>query len=385
MIFKKRHAPPGASPGTLIISPKARPTRIRVMQFNADSLVEKDITVDELTQYLSDHTITWVDVHGLKDEGILRRLSEIFGIHPLALEDVVHTPQRPKAEFYEQHIFFITRMAYMEREHDAEVEQLSMFIGKNYVLTFQNYTTGNLEPVRTRIRGGKGPIRKTGADYVAYAIIDTVLDKYYPILEDLGEEIESIEHLTIAKPDQKTLQRIYHVKRELLDLRRAVWPQRDAISSLMRDESPFISDTVRIYLRDCYDHIIQLMDVIDTYREVSSNLMDIYLSTLSNKTNEVMKVLTIMASIFIPLTFIVGIYGMNFEYMPELTWKWGYPAVWIVMIVLSGGMLLNFKRRGWLNGSQKESAKSDAGVPGSHHASRPKSTSPHNPSSQGSA
>lgn len=370
----------------MIISPHARPTHIRVMQFSADTLIEKEVFVEEVPQYLSEHTTTWVDVHGLKDEAILRQLAKIFGIHPLALEDVVHTPQRPKAEFYEQQIFFITRMAYMERAHDADVEQLSVFIGKNYILTFQNYTTGTLEPVRTRIRSGKGPIRKTGPDYVAYAIIDTVIDQYYPILEDLGEEIESLEHRTVAKPNQKTLQRIYHVKRELLELRRAVWPQRDAVSNLMRDESPFISDTVRVYLRDCYDHIIQLMDVVDTYREVSSNLMDIYLSMLSNKTNEVMKVLTIMASIFIPLTFIVGIYGMNFEYMPELTWKWGYPAVWAVMIVLSAGMLVNFRRRGWLgNGSQKGSATSDAKAPGSLRASRPKLPSPHSPSSQGPA
>lgn len=386
MIFKKRRPPAGASPGTLIIADNARPTRIRVMQFSPESLVEKDVSVEEVSQHLSNNTITWIDVHGLKDEAILRQLAKLFNIHPLALEDVVHTPQRPKTEFYEQNIFFITRMAYMERAHDADVEQLSMFIGKNYILTFQNYSTGTLEPVRTRIRSGKGPIRKTGADYVAYAIIDTVIDKYYPILEDLGEEIESIEHQTIANPSQKTLERIYHVKRELLELRRAVWPQRDAVSSLMRDESPFVSNTVRVYLRDCYDHIIQLMDVVDTYREVSSNLMDIYLSTLSNKTNEVMKVLTIMASIFIPLTFIVGIYGMNFEYMPELTWKWGYPAVWAVMIVLSAGMLINFRRRGWLGGgSPKESAKSGATTPGSHHASRPKLPSPHSPASPGPA
>lgn len=350
MIFKKRRPPAGASPGTLIISANAQATKIRVMQFNADRLVEKEVAAADLPQYLSDDTVTWVDVHGLKDEAVLRQLAKLFNIHPLALEDVVHTPQRPKTEFYDSHVFFITRMAYMAHAHDAEVEQLSVFIGKNYVLTFQNFTTGTLEPVRTRIRSGKGPISKTGADYVAYAIIDSVVDKYYPILEDLGEEIESIEHQTISDPTRKTLERIYHVKRELLDMRRAVWPQRDAISSLVRDETPFVSDTVRVYLRDCYDHIIQLMDVVDTYREVASNLMDIYLSTLSNKTNEVMKVLTIMASLFIPLTFIVGIYGMNFEYMPELTWKLGYPAIWLVMISVAVGMICFFKRRGWLGG-----------------------------------
>lgn len=318
------------------------------MQFDADTLVEKEIPVTEVAKYLSDTQVTWIDVHGLKDEAALRKLAEIFSIHPLALEDVVHTPQRPKTETYDNHQFIITRMAYMEHVHDADLEQLSIFVGKNYVLTFQNYTTGTLEPVRTRIRSGKGPIRRTGADYVAYAILDTVLDKYYPVLEDFGEELEEIEEATIRRPDHKTLQRIYHIKREMLDVRRSVWPQRDMLSGLVRDETPFISEPVRVYLRDCYDHVIQLMDVVDTYREIASNLMDIYLSTLSNKTNEVMKVLTIMASIFIPLTFIVGIYGMNFDFMPELEWKWGYPAVWLVMIAVSLGMIRYFRRKGWL-------------------------------------
>lgn len=367
MIFKKRRPPAGSSPGTLLISEKANPTRIRVMQFNADTVVEKEIPVDEIPQHLSNTTVTWIDVHGLKDEPILRRLAEIFNVHPLALEDVVHTPQRPKTELYDQNQFIITRMTYMTTIHDAEMEQLSLFIGKNYVLSFQNHTTGTLEPVRARIRSSKGPMRKMGADYVAYAILDSVIDKYYPVLEDFGEELESIEHATIAHPTQKTLQRIYHVKRELLDLRRSVWPQRDMLSSLIRDDTPFISDTVRVHLRDCYDHIIQLMDVIDTYREISSNLMDIYLSTISNKTNEVMKVLTVMASIFIPLTYVVGIYGMNFEFMPELHTRWGYPAIWVVMITLGVGMAVYFRRRGWLgDGSQKESTTSSKGVPSNH-------------------
>lgn len=367
MIFRKRRPPAGSSPGTLLISEKAKPTHIHVMQFGADTLIEKEIPVDEVPKYLSDTTITWIDVHGLKDEPILRRLSEIFGIHPLALEDVVHTPQRPKTEIYDQNQFIITRMTYMATRHDAEMEQLSIFIGKNYVLTFQNHTTGTLEPVRTRIRSGKGPIRKTGTDYVAYAILDSVIDKCYPVLEDFGEELESIEHATIGHPTQKTLQRIYHVKRELLDVRRSIWPQRDMLSSLIRDETPFISDAVRVYLRDCYDHVIQLMDVVDTYREISSNLMDIYLSTISNKTNEVMKVLTVMASIFIPLTYVVGIYGMNFEYMPELYWKWGYAAIWGVMITLAVGMVIFFRRRGWLGDvTPKESTKSSEEAPSSH-------------------
>ncbi len=373
MIFKKRRPPAGASPGTLLISEKARPKRIHVMQFSVDTLIEKEVSVGDIPQYLSDTTITWVDVHGLKDEPTLRQLAKFFGVHPLALEDVVHTPQRPKTEIYEQNQFIITRMTYMQRAHDADVEQLSIFIGKNVVLTFQNHTTGSLEAVRVRIRSGKGSIRKTGADYVAYAILDSVIDKYYPVLEDFGEELESIEHATIARPTPKTLQRIYHIKREMLDIRRSVWPQRDMLSSLIRDDSPFISDTVRVYLRDCYDHIIQLMDVVDTYREISGNLMDIYLSTISNKTNEVMKVLTVMASIFIPLTYIVGIYGMNFEFMPELHWKWGYPAIWGVMILLSVGMGMYFRRRGWFGDRARQGpAKSDEEAPESHHAPPPR-------------
>lgn len=367
MIFKKRRPPAGSTPGTLLISDKATHTRIRVMQYSPDSLVEKEIPIDEVPQHISDATMTWIDVHGLKDEAILRRLAEIFNIHPLALEDVVHTPQRPKTEIFEQNQFIITRMTYMATIHDAEMEQLSLFVGKNYVLTFQNHTTGTLEPVRSRIRTNKGTIRKMGADYIAYAILDSVIDKCYPVLEDFGEELETIEHSTIVSPTQKTLQRIYHVKRELLDIRRSIWPQRDMLSSLIRDDSPFISSTVRVYLRDCYDHIIQLMDVVDTYREISSNLMDIYLSTISNKTNEVMKVLTVIASIFIPLTYIVGIYGMNFEFMPELHTRWGYPAIWVLMITLGVGMAIYFRRRGWLGDvTPTESTTSSKEVPSSH-------------------
>ncbi|PIR20926.1 MAG: magnesium and cobalt transport protein CorA [Deltaproteobacteria bacterium CG11_big_fil_rev_8_21_14_0_20_47_16] len=348
MIFKKHRPPAGAIPGTLAISEIAQPTRIHIMQFNDASLIEQEVTVSDVPKFLSDKTITWIDVHGLKDESVLRQLADQFSIHPLALEDVVHTPQRPKTETYDNHLFVITRMIFMNGAPTASTEQLSVFIGQNYVLSFQGHSTGTLNPVRDRIQTGKGSIRKAGADYVGYAILDTVIDKYYPVLEQYGEQLESTERQTIENPTNKTLQQIYRIKRELLDVRRSVWPQRDVMSSLIREETPFISRSVKVYLRDCYDHIIQLMDVVDTYREMSSNLMDIYLTTLSNKTNEVMKVLTIMASIFIPLTFIVGIYGMNFEYMPELTWKWGYPAVWAVMLTVAGLLLHNFKHRGWL-------------------------------------
>lgn len=349
MILKKRRPPAGASPGTLVTNPKSRAPEIHVMQFSADSLVEESPkSPADIKKFLSDKTITWVDVHGLGDADTLRELAAIFSIHPLALEDVVHVPQRPKTEVYDHHVFLIARMGYMERAHDADVEQLSLFIGKNYVLTFQDRHTGTLDPVRTRIRSGKGPIRKQGADYVGYAIIDTVIDQYYPIMEDLGDELESIEHQTVEHPNHETLQRIYTMKRELLEVRRAVWPQRDAINALIREDTPFISEPVKVYLRDCYDHIIQLMDVVDTCRELASNLMDIYLSTLSHRMNEVMKVLTIIATIFIPITFIVGVYGMNFEFMPELQWSWGYPAILGICAAIAVGMLFFFRRLGWL-------------------------------------
>lgn len=357
MLFQKRHPPVGSRPGTLVIPDSAPPPRICVIDFGPEHVDERALVdVEEIPQYLDTGSVTWVDVQGIGDEALIRRIGEIFSIHALALEDAVNVPQRPKSESYEKHQLFITRMGRLHSgdEPDVRTEQVSIFLGPHFVLTLQERHGDLFDPVRNRIRGGKGPIRHSGPDYLAYALIDTVIDGYYPILEAMGEYLEDLEDATFRSAQKSNLRRIYHAKRQLLELRRAVWPQREAVSSLIRDENPLVSAQVRIYLRDCYDHAVQVIDVTETFRELASNLMDIYLSAVSQRTNEVMKVLTIVGSIFIPLTFLAGIYGMNFQHMPELATPWAYPALLLLMLAVAIGMLFFFWRRGWLGEREEE-------------------------------
>ncbi len=349
-LFRKRRPPPGASPGTLVMPEAAPRPTIRIMDYGPDSFEEKELgSPAEIRPYLDDKTVTWVDVEGLGDEQVLREIGDIFGLHPLALEDVVHVPQRPKMESYETHEFIVTQMVMLADGRTMETEQVSLFLGRNFVLTFQERPGDCFDPVRDRIRRGKGVSRKRGPDYLAYALLDAIIDNYFPALEVFGERIEALEDQVVANPSLKTIHGIYEVKRDLLALRRCIWPQRDAIGSLLRSESELISPPVRIYLRDCHDHAFQMMDVVETYRELAMGLVDVYLSSVSNRLNEVMKLLTIMSTIFIPLTFIAGVYGMNFAFMPELHWRWAYPAVLGVMAAATLGMLVYFKRRGWLD------------------------------------
>ncbi|HUU96435.1 MAG TPA: magnesium/cobalt transporter CorA [Phycisphaerae bacterium] len=347
-MFRKRHPAVGARPGTLVIDSHAQKPTIRVIEYTPDRVQEREVTdVEQLRESLQDGAVTWIDVQGLGDEKILRSLGEIFGLHPLALEDVVNVPQRPKIEPYDQHLLCVTRMATLCDTHAIETEQISLLIGRSYLVTFQERHGDVLDPVRARIRQGKGLIRKAGPDYLGYAIIDAVIDGYYPIMEAFGEHLESLEDEIVADPRPAILQAVHHVKRELLAIRRAIWPQREAVNALIRDDSPFVTDAVRVYLRDCYDHCVQIMDVVETYRELAGGLMDVYLSSVGNRQNEVMKVLTIMASIFIPLTFMAGVYGMNFENMPELHAAWGYPMLLAAMIAVAVALLIYFRHKGW--------------------------------------
>ncbi|UCF34209.1 MAG: magnesium/cobalt transporter CorA [Phycisphaerales bacterium] len=348
-MFRKRHPPVGSRPGTLVINAHGRRPTIRVMKYDPEHLEEHKVSkVGELRNLLEENRICWIDVQGLGDEKVLRDLGELFSIHPLALEDVVNVPQRPKVEQFEKHTLYITRMARLHNEAQIDMEQVSLFVGSNYVLTFQERHGDVFDPIRGRIRQSGPVLRKSGADYLAYALLDAVIDAYYPIMESLGEHLESLEVEIIARPRAAILQQIHRVKRELLAIRRSIWPQREAINTLIRDENPFFSDMVRLYLRDCYDHCVQIVDVIETYRELAGGLMDVYLSSVGNRQNEVMKVLTIMASIFIPLTFMAGIYGMNFENMPELHTRWGYPILLAVMVVTAVVMIVFFRRKGWI-------------------------------------
>jgi magnesium transporter len=308
-----------------------------------------------LSECMRKDATTWIDIRGLADEGILRAVAGELNIHPLALEDVVNVPQRPKAEEYDQHQLVILRMAMLVNDM-FKLEQVALLIGKTYVATFQERDGDVFDPVRARVRQGRGPIRDAGAGYLGYALIDTVIDGYYPVLEHLGDVLAGLEDEVIERPSSRTVRRIYDVKRQLLELRRAVWPHRDVINSLVRDETKFISAETRLYLRDTADHAVQLLDVLEAYRETISGLLDVYLSSESNRTNEVMRVLTVIASIFIPLTFLAGVYGMNFEAMPELHSRIGYPLVLGAMVVIAGGLLWKFHQLGWI-GSRKDDSE----------------------------
>jgi len=352
-----RRAPVGAPPGTFRIDPHAPPTDISVMAYGPDTFTEREVRdLSMLPEFLGQSPVTWVNVNGLGDEPLLRRLQEIFGLHPLALADVVNVTQRAKVEAYGEHLFIVTRMSTLSDR--VETEQLSCFLGPNFVLTFQEHPGDCLDVVRDRIRNNVGRIRTAGPDYLVYALLDSVIDAYYPLLEQYGERLEKLEERVITDPREDSVYRIRRAKRDLLTLRRAVWPQREAVNTLMRDPLEKITDDTRLYLRDSYDHVIQLMDVVENHREMAAGLQDVYMSAVSNRMNEVMKVLTVIATIFIPLTFIAGIYGMNFDpdvsrlNMPELRWAWGYPVALAVMGLIAVIMVICFWRKGWLGGSK---------------------------------
>lgn len=364
---------PGSMPGTLSIEADAKPPTLVLIDYNEAKATRVPLATPEAcAPYLDTESVSWVDVQGLGSEDILQRLGRVFKLHPLILEDVVNVPQRPKIEEYEDQLVIIARMV-MPKHRAAGFysEQVSFVLGKHYLLTVQEEPEHDcFEQVRLRIRNNKGMLRKQRADYLAYTLLDAIIDGFFPVLEDYGEEIEDLEEEVIAKPTRQTLEKIYRVRRELLALRRAIWPQRDAINALIRDESDLISDHVRVYLRDCYDHAIQVLDMVETYRELTSGLMDVYLSAVSNRMNEIMKLLTVISSIFIPLTFVAGIYGMNFNTevsplnMPELNWYWGYPACLAGMAAIAVGLVFFFWRRGWFENFS--TIKDDASATTSH-------------------
>jgi len=349
IFFRKRRPEVGARPGTLVPAEGSHPCRISVVRYGPDFLEEiSDLDPTRLSPELLRPPMTWIDVQGLGDEAVLNRLSEVFSLHPLAMEDAVNVPQRPKYETFDAHQLFISRMVRGDARITLDIEQVSIFMGPGYVLTLQEHYGDGFDPIRKRLRANKGAIRRSGSDYLSYALIDAVLDGYYPVVEEIGEQLHDIEEAILERPSQSALHQIHVLRRQLLALRRAVWPQREAVAHLMREDNSVVTPEVREYLRDCHDHAVQIVDVIETYRELAGNLMEIYLSGLSQRTNEVMKVLTIMASIFIPLTFIAGLYGMNFEYLPELHYRWAYPVLLGLMLAISIGMLFYFRRRGWL-------------------------------------
>lgn len=348
---------PGSEPGTLSIEPDAHPSRIVLIDYSPDHAVRKsDLTPNALRPYLGTNTVSWMDIQGLGSEEVLKQVGEIFKLHPLLLEDVVNVPQRAKVEDYHDHVMVIAhRVRANPEENGFESEQVSFVLGKRYLLTFQEgEITDCFDPVRERIRTNQGKVCQWGADYLFYLLIDMLIDEYFPLLEDYEERIEALEDTIIRSPRGELMEEIYHIRRELLALRRLIWPLRHVMNVLLRDATnSVIAADVRIYFRDCYDHIIQVLDVIEAYRELAASLMEVYMTSMSNKMNEVMKFLTVISTIFIPLTFIAGVYGMNFKYMPELDSRWGYFVTWGVMILIAVGSLFFFWRRGWLSPSYR--------------------------------
>ncbi|CCI14519.1 Magnesium transport protein CorA [Microcystis aeruginosa PCC 9806] len=354
---------PGSEPGTLIIEPDAKPSRIILIDYDEDNAIRKvDITPNACAPYIGTNTVSWMDIQGLGSETVLKQVGEIFNLHPLLLEDVVNVPQRPKLEDYNNQLLVISQMVRLkEDESGFDTEQVSFVLGKRYLLSFQEEELQDcFEIVRDRIRTSQGRVRKSGADYLTYLLLDTIIDGYFPVVEHYEDRIEALEDMIISDPDRDTMQEIYDVRRELLALRRLIWPMRNVLHLLMRDHHGIVSDEVQIYFRDSYDHVIQILEIIEAYRELAASLMDVYMSTMGNKLNEIMKFLTVISTIFIPLTFIVGVYGMNFENMPELKGEWSYFLVWLVMLAVAGGLIFYFWRKGWFKPiySLKEEAKS---------------------------
>jgi len=351
-LFKRASNRVGLPPGTLIHigEEKVERAKVTIIDYDEDQFQEKEAkAVEECFPFRDKPTVTWINIDGIHQVEVMEKIGTHFGIHPLILEDIMNTGQRPKMEDFEDYIFVVVKMIYYDdKDNEIRTEQLSVILGSNFVISFQEKEGDVFDPVRERIRNGKGRIRKMKPDYLAYALVDTIVDHYFVVLEKLGENIEDMEEELVTNPTPETLQTIHTLKRELIFLRKSVWPLREVINVLERGESSLINESTGIYLRDVYDHTIQVIDTIETFRDMVSGMLDIYLSSISNKMNEVMKVLTIIATIFIPLTFVAGIYGMNFKYIPELEWHWGYFAVLSLMVLTVSWMVLYFRKKRWL-------------------------------------
>ncbi len=342
----------GFPPGSLIHIGKRKmeEPKITIIDYQDEQFQEKIAgKVEECFPFRETPTVTWINIDGIHDVKVIEKIGKHFNLHPLLLEDILNTTQRPKLEDFEDYIFTVLKMLYYKEEKDIriEAEQVSFVLGANFLISFQEREGDVFNSVREGLREGKGSIRKKGADYLAYSLLDAIVDNYFLVLEKIGEKIEFMEEKLVKNPDPKLLRTIHELKREIIFMRRSVWPLREIIGALEKIDSPVVKESTKIYLRDVYDHTIQVIETIETFRDIISGMLDIYLSSINNKMNEIMKVLTIIGTIFIPLTFITGIYGMNFVYMPELGWKFGYFAVLLVMLIILIGMIFYFKKKKW--------------------------------------
>ncbi|MEZ5810463.1 MAG: magnesium/cobalt transporter CorA [Rhizobiaceae bacterium] len=351
-IVSRKRAPVGASPGTLIADPSGQPSVLNMIAYDGETFEETaGPTLDEVEAEIGRKRTLWLDVTGVGDAEFIARIGALFRIDNLALEDVINVNQRPKTEPYDGCVYIVTHM--YDGENAASKEQFSLFLGNGFVLTFQERPGDCLEPVRKRLRAGSGRMRKSGADYLAYALLDTLFDAYFPMTEKLGDELERLEDLIVAAPDPAQLAELHRVRRELVAIKRSLWPSREVLAALMHDDGGYVGQDTGRFLRDTHDHVMQLVDIVETYRDFVTGLVEFYSSSVANRMNEVMKVLTIISTIFIPLGFLAGIWGMNFTHnspwnMPELEWAYGYPAALALMAAIALGLLALFRWKRWL-------------------------------------
>ena len=351
-LFKSRSKKTGLPPGSLIHigEKKLAKVKITALEYSETSCLEREIPdIKECFPLKNDQMTTWINICGIHSIENIENIGKLANIHPLLLEDIMNTDHRPKMEDFEDYIFIVLKtLVFNEDNKRIEAEQISLILGQNYVISFQENESNVFAPIRARIKNGKGRIKKMGADYLVYMLLDTIVDGYFVVLEKLGEYIESIEEELITRPSTETLRKIHTIKSEILFLRKSIWPLREVINTIDKGELPLIQSTTYVYLGDVYDHTIHIIDTIETFRDMATGMLDIYLSSVSNKVNEVVKVLTIIATIFMPLTFIAGIYGMNFRYLPEVEWRWGYFAVLTAMGIIGTTMVVYFRKKRWM-------------------------------------
>ncbi len=349
-LVQKRSKKTGLPPGTLVHIGERKSEKVTVAVFRYSTTRCEELQVEQVDQLSppADESVIWINVGGVHKVEMVEMLGKQFSLHPLLLEDVTNTDQRPKLDDYEAYIFLVMKMLSLTDRKDIAVEQVSCVLGKNYVISFQENGTDVFQPVRERLRGGKGRLRQSGADYLLYALVDAIVDQYFAVLEHIGEKIEAVQQAVVDDPKPETLNEIHALKRQLLFVRRAVWPLRDVMTNLSRSDCPFLQQPTKLFFRDVYDHVVQIVDTIEILRDMVSASLDIYLSSVSYRLNTIMRVLTVITTIFMPLSFIASIYGMNFEYMPELRSPWGYPLVLGVMAAVGVGMLVLFRNKRWL-------------------------------------
>jgi magnesium transporter len=352
-LFKRRTAPVGSPPGTLIQQQEKAHTAmsVRVMDYGPDAChVQKSVRIEDTYKLRDSGTVSWIDIEGLADTATLAKFGEHFGLHPLVLEDIFNTHQRPKLEEYDDYFYIVARMLIAGQQPTDAVhsEQVSFILGKSFLITFQEIPGDVFDPVRHRVEQGHGRSRNSGADYLLYSLLDAIVDNYFVLLQSIADRIETVEQSIVWQPERGDLDKIHKLRRELVYMRRNVWPLRDVVASLDRSDSPLIARETSVYLRDLHDHVVQVIDAIENFRDVLMSLQDLYMSGISNRTNEIIRVLTIISTIFVPLTFLAGVYGMNFHYFPELSWKWGYLGFWVVSVVIAIGLIIFLRRRRWL-------------------------------------